>query len=77
MTEKRFTIDDESDIIEFDWNTNEYIDDFRWGDGKSWDRVCNRLNELYGENEQLKQENKKLADALTVYFQLKIKGDVE
>lgn len=56
MTEKRFTIDDESDIIEFDWNTNEYIDDFMWGDGKSWDRVCNRLNELYEENEQLKKE---------------------
>ena len=57
MTEnKRFTMDDESDIIEFDWNTNEYIDDFMWGDGKSWDRLCNRLNELYDENEELKQQ---------------------
>ena len=56
MTEKRFTMDDESDIIEFDWENNEYIDDFMWGDGKSWDRVCNRLNELYEENEHLKKE---------------------
>jgi hypothetical protein len=53
MTEKRFTIDDESDIIEFDWENNEYLDDFMWGDGKSWDRVCNRLNELYEENQRL------------------------
>lgn len=53
---KRFTIDNESDIIEFDWHNNEYIDDFMWSDGKSWDRVCNRLNELYEENEQLKKQ---------------------
>lgn len=32
---------------------------------------------LRKENEQLKQKNKKLADALTVYFQSKIKGDAE
>ena len=62
MTEKRFTMDDESDIIEFDWNTNEYIDDFMWGDGKSWDRVCNRLNELYEENKQLKADNNRLVN---------------
>lgn len=47
-------MDNESDIIEFDYNTNEYIQDFMWADGKSWDRICNRLNELYEENEQLK-----------------------
>lgn len=57
MTEKRFTEDNESDIIEFDWNTNEYIQDFMWADGKSWDRICNRLNELFDEVEQLKQDN--------------------
>jgi hypothetical protein len=55
MTEKRFTMDNESDIIEFDSNTNEYIQDFMWADGKGWDRICNRLNELFDENEQLKQ----------------------
>jgi len=55
MTEKRFTLDDESDIIEFDWNTNEFVDEFRWGDGKSWDNVCNRLNELHDENQQLRK----------------------
>jgi len=54
MTEKRFTIDNESDIIEFDYNTNEYIQDFIWADGKSWDRICNRLNELFDENEYYK-----------------------
>ena len=57
MTEnKRFTIDDESDIIEFDWHNNEYIADYMWGDGKSWDRLCNRLNELNDENTRLKDE---------------------
>ena len=56
MTEKRFTMDNESDIIEFDYNTNVYIQGFRFADGKSWDRICNRLNELYEENEQLKSE---------------------
>ena len=57
MTEKRFLIDNESDIIEFDDDTNEYIQDFMWADGKSWDRICNRLNELFDEVEQLKQDN--------------------
>ena len=60
MAEKRFIIDNESDIIEFDCDTNEYIDDFMWGDGKGWNRICNRLNELYDENLQLmkyKEEN--------------------
>ena len=56
MTEKRFMIDNESDIIEFNYNTNEYIQDFMWADGKSWDRICNRLNELFDENEQLKSQ---------------------
>ena len=57
MTEnKRFTIDNESDIIEFDYVTNEYIQDFIWADGKSWDNICNRLNELFDENKELKKE---------------------
>lgn len=65
MVEKRFIIDDESDIIEFDYNTNEYIQDFMWGDSKSWDKICNRLNELYEKNEELKSEIQKLKSVST------------
>ena len=67
MTEKRFSMDYESDIIEFDWNTNEFVDEFRWGDGKSWDKVCNRLNELHDENKQLHrviEENEKMIQSI-------------
>lgn len=56
MTEKRFTMDAENDIIEFNYNTDEYIQSFIWADKKSWDKICNRLNELFDENEQLKKE---------------------
>lgn len=48
-------MDNESDIMEFDYDTNEYIQDFMFADGKSWDGICNRLNELFDEVEQLKQ----------------------
>ena len=65
MIEKRFRIDNENDIIEFDYNTNEYIQDFMWGDGKSWDKICNRLNELYEKNEELKSEIQKLKSVST------------
>lgn len=65
MIEKRFRVDNENDIIEFDYNTNEYIQDFMWRDGKSWDKICNRLNELYEENKQLKSEIQKLKSVST------------
>ena len=35
-----------------------------WGDGKSWDRLCNRLNELYDENKELKEEKELLKNKL-------------
>ena len=55
-------MDNESDIIEFDYDTNEYIQDVMFADGKSWDRICNRLNELFDEAEQLKQFKDKTFD---------------
>ncbi len=67
MTEKRFTIDDESDIIEFDYNTNEYIQDFRWADGKSWDRICNKLNEQHKEIQEYEQLITELTDVKNKY----------
>ncbi len=66
--------DYEDDILEsandkyWDWVYNNHLDA---------DTVNDMMNALVDENEQLKQKNKKLADALTVYFQSKIKGDVE
>ena len=77
MTEKRFMIDNESDIIEFNYNTNEYIQDFMWADGKSWDRICNRLNELFDENEQLKKRNENQYQQLNKLWKLIEKRDWE
>ena len=50
---KRFQIDDDGDITEFE--NQQWIDCWEYGNGKHWDSLCKKLNELYDENEQLKQ----------------------
>ena len=80
MTEKRFFI-----LRDDVYNTSPCIRDRTfelkdiYGDFKYDDinEICDFMNKLVDENEQLKQENKKLADALTVYFQSKTKGGME
>lgn len=52
MTEKRFQIDDDGDITEFE--NQQWIDCWEYANGKHWNNLCNKLNELYEENEQLK-----------------------
>lgn len=68
MTEKkqRFTIevDDENFVQILD--NNVQIGQYN---------VCKLLNELVDENEQLKKENKTLANGLTAYFESKIKKE--
>lgn len=54
MTEKRFQIDDDGDITEFE--NQQWIDCWEYGNGKHWDSLCNKLNELFDENEQLKKD---------------------
>lgn len=87
MTEKRFTQKDEDD-----WEILDRNKHFAYAhSGYQAEKIIQELNELVEtnrelykdnkqlkeENEQLKEENKKLADTLTVYFQSKIKGDME
>ena len=40
---------------------------------EDYDKIVDLLNALHEENEQLKKENKTLADSLTAYFESKIK----
>ena len=53
MTEKRFQIDDDGDISEFE--NQQWIGCWEYGNGKHWDDLCNKLNQLYDENEWLKE----------------------
>ena len=69
MTDKRFTqIDVPSDII--DTKSGKIYHTINGNDGRD---LCILLNNLYEEIQALKKENKKLADALTVYFENKTK----
>lgn len=54
MTAKRFQIDDDGDITEFGTD-GSWIDCWEYADGKHWESLCNKLNHLYEENEELKQ----------------------
>ena len=69
MIDKRFTqIDVPSDII--DTKSGKIYHTINGNDGRD---LCILLNNLYEEIQALKKENKKLADALTVYFENKTK----
>lgn len=71
MTKKRFIVDDCGTLIDMQTNDNyDYVSD-----------VCDLLNELHKENEQLKltnrlllEEMKEIRDKLTVYLEIR-KGD--
>ena len=71
MSEKRFIIDDCGTLIDMQTKDNyDYVSD-----------VCDLLNELHKENEQLKltnrlllEEMKEIRDKLTVYLEIR-KGD--
>ena len=64
MTKKeKWIVDDAGTLI--DMVTGENFDIV--------EEVVDLLNELSDENEQLKKENKTLADGLTAYFESKIK----
>ena len=66
MTEnKRFLIDDAGELI--DLNNHKFID---YGD-----ECCKLLNELYEENEQLKQHNVELINKID-FLERIIDGDV-
>lgn len=56
---KRFQIDDDGDISEFDSN-GKWVDSWQYANGKHWENLCGELNQLYEENEQLKSEYKLL-----------------
>ncbi len=56
---KRFQIDDDGDISEFDSN-GKWVDSWQYANGEHWESLCNELNQLSDEKEQLKQENNKL-----------------
>lgn len=71
MTKKRFIVDDCGTLIDMQTKDNyDYVSD-----------VCDLLNELHKENEQLKltnrlllEEMKEIRDKLTVYLEIR-KGD--
>ena len=69
MTEKRFTINMEYECID-DAKKEIWID---FNDRIDFYELCEFLNKLNDENEQLKRENKTLAGGLTAYFESKIK----
>ena len=83
MTEKRYFkreweeeyyIFDSETISEKEFDEKvEYEDYQAFVDSMQGDEVVDRLNALHEENEQLKKENKTLADSLTAYFESKIK----
>ena len=68
MTEKRFQIDEDGDISEFE--NQQWIDTFEYANGRDWNNLCKRLNELFNENEQLKQEVSACYDTLTTIQEL-------
>lgn len=53
MTGKRFQIDDDGDISEFDSN-GKWVDCWWYANGEHWKNLCNELNQLSDENEQIK-----------------------
>lgn len=55
MIEKRFQIDDEGDITEFK-SDGKWIDCWQYANGKHWESLCDKLNHLYEENEQIQIE---------------------
>ena len=55
-TAKRFQIDDDGDISEFDSN-GKWVDCWMYANGKHWEGLCNELNHLNDENKQLKLSN--------------------
>ena len=73
-----FVFDEEGNPIYFKETTIGDMDEERCHFTALTERMTlgEMIGEVEKENEQLKQENKTLADALTVYFQSKIKGDV-
>ena len=64
MTHERFFTDHEGFLTEFDWETNEYIDEWGFGDGEDWERLCKRLNQLYEENSKLHCQLKRTQNQL-------------
>ena len=62
MTEKRFTVEIiENDVFIHQEGANHYLGH---KDYVNADMVCNLLNDLNDENEQLKKENRKLKEDL-------------
>lgn len=66
---KRFQIDDDGDISEFDSN-GKWVDCWMYANGKHWDNLCNELNHLNDENEQLKKENEQLKAILNDFINI-------
>lgn len=65
MTHERFFTDHEGFLTEFDWENNEYIDEWGFGIGEDWERLCKRLNQLYEENRKLQCQLKRTQNQLT------------
>ena len=65
MANERFYTDHEGFITEFDWDNNEHIDEWGFGIGEDWERLCKRLNQLYNENRKLSCQLKRTQNQLT------------
>ena len=74
MTAKRFQIDDDGDITEFGTN-GKWIDCWQYANGKHWESLCDKLNQLNDENEQLKERNNRQAKQLDNLYTLIEKQD--
>ena len=68
-TGKRFQIDDDGDITEFKSDGN-WIDCWEYANGKHWENLCGKLNQLYEENEQLQARNDRQAKQLDDLYRL-------
>ena len=73
MTEKRFTVEIiENDVFIHQEGANHYLGH---KDYVNADMVCNLLNDLNDENEQLKSEIKDLNDVLARYEEKELEND--
>ena len=70
MTEKKERFFIHKDMVS---DTEMKIPITLWQNKEQQKKFCDELNKLNDENEQLKKENKTLADGLTAYFESKIK----